>query len=111
MLPLDPNGSSIILHAYCFMPDHVHLLLRPKQGEDVTSFVRVYKGKTTRAYWEMGGRGKLWQRGFYDHILRNGESMRAIAKYILENPVRKGISKSIIDYPFSGSAVFDKDTL
>lgn len=111
LLPLAPEGSDVVLYAYCFMPDHVHLLLRPKQGKDVTSFVQAYKGRTTHTYWKTGGRGKLWQRGFYDHILRSDEGLRATARYILENPVRKGIAKSLIDYPFSGSAVFDKDAL
>ena len=79
--------------------------------KDVTSFVQAYKGRTTRTYWKMGGRGKLWQRGFYDHILRSEEDLQDVTRYILENPVRKGIVKSLVEYPFSGSAVFDKNVL
>ena len=111
MLPLTAESADIVLYAYCFMPDHVHLLLRPGQGKDVTSFVQTYKEKTTRTYWKKGGRGRLWQRGFYDHILRSEENLQHVTRYILENPVRKGIANSFVDYPFSGSAVFDKNVL
>lgn len=101
----------MILYAYCFMPDHVHLLLRSEEGRDPIRFVQAYKGKSTRTYWEVGGRGKLWQRGFYDHILRQEEDVRQVARYILENPIRKRMVESLVEYPFSGSFVFDKDEL
>ncbi|CAO0819823.1 transposase [Desulfarculales bacterium] len=36
----------------------------------------------------------IWQRGFYDHTLRGGESLLEIAKYIWTNPVRSGLVAS-----------------
>ncbi len=93
------------LYAYCVMPDHVHVLLQPN-GVDLIQFVQAVKGKTTRIYWKLGGAGKLWQRGFHDHILRGEESLHGIAQYILANPVRAGLTDDIVAYPFSGSTVF-----
>ena len=104
------NGE-MILYAYCFMPDHVHLLLSPEGGQDVESSIQSYKSKTTRIYWETGNRGRLWQHGFYDHILRQEENIKQVARYILDNPVRKGLIDDFRKYPFSGSLVFDKDDL
>ena len=87
------------------MPDHIHVLLQPNGGS-LIQYVQAVKGKSTRTYWEQGGRGKLWQRGFYDHILRSEESLPCIAQYILANPVRAGLTDVIGAYPFCGSTVF-----
>jgi len=98
------------LFAFCVMPDHVHILLRPN-GSDPIQYVQTVKGKTTRAYWKLGGVGKLWQRGFYDHILRSEESLFRIAQYILVNPVRAGLTDVLGAYPFCGSTVFKIEEL
>jgi len=98
------------LYAYCVMPDHVHVLFQPNTG-DLIQYVQAVKGKTTRVYWKLGGSGKLWQRGFHDHILRCEESLHAIAQYILANPVRAGLADDIVAYPFSGSTMFKIEEL
>ena len=95
------------VYAYCFMPDHLHLLFSPAAGCDAVRFVQLLKGKSTRVFWASGGEGKLWQRGFYDHILRKDEGLGEVARYILDNPVRKGLVRKASDYPYSGSFVFD----
>jgi len=99
------------LYAYCIMPDHVHVLLAPRDNQDVIRTIQAVKSRTTHTYWELGGTGKLWQRGFYDHILRQHEDIQQVARYILANPVRAGLAEDIVSYPYSGSLVFDKEDL
>ena len=41
----------------------------------------------------------LWQKGFHDRAIRHDEDIVAIARYIIANPVRAGLVKSIRDYP------------
>ena len=89
-----------ILHAWCVMPDHVHLLI---DDVDVTAFVRVFKGKlTSSARWTDPAR-RLWQRSFHDHALRSGECVEKTVRYILSNPVRAGIVAVASQYRWSGS--------
>ncbi len=91
------------LMAYCLMPDHLHLLVSPSEGaRPVPQYVQAFKSLCTRAFWASYGEGKLWQRGFYDHIVRKEENLIEIAKYILYNPVRKWLSDAPEDYRFSG---------
>jgi len=45
----------------------------------------------------------LWQKGYYEHVLRDEEDSKEIAFYIIANPVRAGLVQSPDDYPFSGS--------
>ena len=98
------------LYAFCVMPDHVHVLLQPNDI-DLIQYVKAVKGKSTRAFWKLGGVGKLWQRGFYDHILRSEESLLRVVRYILANPVRAQLTDDISAYPFSGSTVFKIEEL
>jgi putative transposase len=96
------NGFDVL--AYCFMPDHVHLLVEGNEGADLIEFVRVFKQRTAYYYKNAAG-NPLWQRSFHDRVLRGEEGTEAVARYIWNNPVRKGLASSATDYPFIGSFV------
>ena len=86
------------LIAYCLMPDHLHVLVQA--GEDAKAlreFVRGFKSYCSVATPVATNR-KLWQRGFYEHILRKEENVADIAEYILNNPVRKGLVEEMDQY-------------
>ena len=44
-----------------------------------------------------------WQKDFYDHILKKHEDIAVQVRYILDNPIRKGLVSSWQGYPFKGS--------
>lgn len=95
------------VHAYCAMPDHLHALLTgldPKSN--LLSFLRTFKQTTGHEYLHQFHR-VLWQKKFYDHVLRPRDNAARIAGYIWMNPVRKGICEDPRDYPYSGSSMFD----
>ena len=89
--------------AYCFMPDHVHLLVEGgNSNADMKHFVVSFKQKT--AYWFKRIYGaKLWGANYYEHVLRNDEATKAVARYIIQNPVRKELVEDCGTYPYSGS--------
>jgi putative transposase len=89
--------------AYCFMPDHLHLLVIGQDDRsNAKKFVSLFKQKN--GYWFKKNYNKnLWHISYYDHILRKEESIEGIASYILENPVRKGFVSDYREYPFSSS--------
>jgi REP element-mobilizing transposase RayT len=89
------------LYVYCLMPDHLHILISPRDtGTSISDFIKSFKSLTTRIYWKFSDKGKLWQRGFYDHIVRKEEDLVEITKYILNNPVRKGLVEVDQEYPY-----------
>ncbi|HBL52491.1 MAG TPA: hypothetical protein DDZ34_00090 [Syntrophaceae bacterium] len=96
--------------AYCFMPDHLHFLAEGgKEDADLKKFIKDYKQKTGYQYTKrksMNGH-KLWQPGYYEHVLRETEDTDAVLRYILENPVRKGLVAHYLDYRYSGSLAMD----
>ncbi len=105
------SATGTTVYAYCFMPDHAHLLVALPGGVHLSRFVQAFKGRSTRAFWEHGGSGRLWQRGFYDHVLRAEEDVREMARYIVANPVRRGLVQDFREYGGSGSLAFPLDDL
>ncbi|MDH4222776.1 MAG: transposase [candidate division Zixibacteria bacterium] len=93
---------------YCFMPDHLHLLLVGEENSDLIKFIRTYKQLSGYGYKKITGKN-LWQKSFYDHILRKEENIAQVVRYILENPTRKGLVANFVEYPFSGSLEYDKE--
>jgi putative transposase len=93
------HGFTIL--AYCFMPDHLHLLVQASDGSRLVSFVQHFKQVTGYGFRRRTGQ-KLWQRSFFDHVVRKEEDLREIADYIWGNPVRAGLVESREAYPFSG---------
>ena len=97
------RSMEFAVHAYCFMPDHVHLLCEGLTAESrLLGFVSRFKQRTAFEYLQKNG-AALWQFKFYDHILRGSDSVDRVAWYIWMNPVRKGLCGGPLDYPFSGS--------
>jgi len=97
----------IKIYAYCFMPDHLHLLA---EGDELIKFVKEFKQLTGYRYKQKTGE-KLWQKSYYDHILREGEKVKEVADYIFKNPVREGLVEDFLEYPHSGSFEFNKEDL
>ena len=80
--------------AFVVMPEHLHWLMRLSEGQDLSSVVRSVKAIFSR---RLGC--AIWQKGFYDHAIRRDADLRAIARYIIANPLRAGLVVSIGEYP------------
>jgi putative transposase len=94
---------SIAIHAYCLMPDHFHLLLEGLHSTtDLLEFVKSVKTKSSAPYMRKNTT-PLWQKKFYDHILRSNDSPDDVAWYIWKNPVRASLCRRPEEYPFLGS--------
>ena len=103
------SGFAIV--AYCFMPDHLHLLVEAQsEASDCLRFIKRAKQFSGYHFKQRFGTA-LWQRYGYEHVLRGDEDTLSVARYILENPVRARIVASVEDYPFLGSTVYAVRTI
>jgi putative transposase len=103
--------QAFAIFAYCFMPDHLHLLVEGQSdGADLITFAKDIKQRIAYHYPRTHG-GDIWQKGYFERVLRDDEATLTVAKYILANPVRKDLVKEPRDYPFSGSAVWTWEQL
>ena len=96
-------GERIAIIVYCFMPDHVHLLVQGEsEPSDCRRFISLAKQYSGFEYSRRFGR-RLWQRYAFERVLRESEPTSVVARYILENPVRAGLARDVGEYPFAGS--------
>jgi putative transposase len=96
-------GCEFHVHAYCVMPDHMHVFAEGATGtSNLLKFIKSFKQETAVEFARRTHR-RLWQFKYYDHILRRADSFESIAWYIWLNPVRKGLCRTPEDYPFAGS--------
>ena len=79
------------ISAYCFMPDHLHLVLTAAdECADFQRFMANWKQRSGCHFKKLTGE-RLWQESYFDHVLRDEETWTAM-KYVFENPVRRGLS-------------------
>lgn len=89
------------VEAYCFMPDHLHLLLVGSDDSALVPCIKRFKQRTAYVY-RRRTRLALWERSYYDHVLRSDEDIAVVADYIWDNPVRANLVQDRAGCPFSG---------
>ena len=100
------ESHSFNVNAYCFMPDHLHLVVMGESDSaSLPRFMQAFKSLAARETATLGI-AKPWQKGFYDHVLGDGESIDATALYAFLNPVRAGLVRRVEEWPYSGSFMF-----
>ena len=93
--------ADVTLLAWVLMPDHVHWLMQLGDAGSLTGAVSRLKSASARlANQACHTQGTIWARAFHDHALRHDEEVRAVARYIVCNPVRAGLVERVGDYPF-----------
>jgi REP element-mobilizing transposase RayT len=118
---------TIAVGRYVLMPDHVHLFVSGGADFNLEMWARGLKravskvvaarvtravslkpesardesARETRAATPDG----IWQRGFFDHLLRSEESYAEKWEYVRQNPVRAGLVARAEDWPFQGEIV------
>ena len=94
---LEKRHKEIVCLDYVIMPNHIHFILQVNDNDDdgIPDIIDEYKSRTTVRYiksvkeqgWSRFN-GKLWQRSYWDDIIRNERQLRFIQNYIFNNPIR-----------------------
>lgn len=84
---------NVLLDGYVIMPDHVHLILTVQNGNVRADNIRPYKsvsnvvGQMKR--WVSKQIGfSVWQKSYYEHIIRNEKEYIEARQYVLNNPLK-----------------------
>jgi putative transposase len=96
---------------YCFMPEHLHLVLIGRtESSNVLRGIETFK--QTTGYWLGRQYSELkWRRSFYDRIIRHPSELAQKIRYTIENPVRRGLVNNWQDYPYTGAIGLDLNEL
>ncbi|MFA7171944.1 MAG: transposase [Kiritimatiellia bacterium] len=111
------HGEHYHLHAWCIMPNHVHILVEP-----LTNLAGIIQGwKSYTARWvlrqnhclqlRIPGPKRLWMREYWDRYIRNFEHYQKAVNYIHRNPVIAGLCQSPEDWPWSSAKLVCARTL
>ncbi|MFC3282934.1 REP-associated tyrosine transposase [Litchfieldella rifensis] len=91
--------------SFIVMPDHVHWLFSLGRHASLGKVIRRFKGRSAMLVNQSLGReGSVWQRGYHDRAIREDEDIRAVARYIVANPLRAGLVNDIGQYPLWDAA-------
>ena len=103
---LEEHGRTMTLHVAVVMPDHVHLIFTANRKSDGWNFslpeiLQAVKSRSARGVNSVLHRsGPVWQQESFDHVLRSNESLGEKIDYVCMNPVRAGLVKDWIEYPW-----------
>jgi REP element-mobilizing transposase RayT len=87
------DGNRYRLLAWCVMPNHVHVIFQPFAGHALARILHSWKSFTAKEIKRESNRGgAVWQKEYYDHLLRDGDQLTRAVRYIAENPARAGLS-------------------
>ena len=99
------------MDAFVILPDHIHALWTLPSGDaDFSTRWRLIKidfskslPKTERLSEVRRARGErgIWQRRFWEHLIRDEEDYRRHVEYCYINPVKHGLVGRVVDWPFS----------
>lgn len=97
--------------ALVILPDHLHIIMTlPKEDSDYSLRVNLIKSNFSRADPKdetiSGSRKKkrergVWQRRFWEHVIRDGDDYERHVNYIHNNPVKHGYVKNPTDWQYS----------
>ena len=94
-LKLASDLYAVQLDPYVIMPNHIHFICTIDQtratarvGTTLGRIIGALKSLAANQCRKKGLEGKLWQRGFYEHVIRNERDYREIWDYIDGNPAR-----------------------
>lgn len=86
--------------AFVVMPEHLHWLMTLREGNTLDKVMASVKSVSSHKVNKLLQRtGKIWQEGYHDHALRKDEDVVEVARYLVANPLRAGLVKSVNDYP------------
>jgi putative transposase len=102
VLRLNVAAGKFQLHECVVMPDHLHLLMTLPGDTTMEKTMQLIKGGFSyRLKKEFGYQGEVWQRGFSEIRISDGQSFMQHREYIVQNPVKRGLVDTAERYPYS----------
>ncbi|MBI2682448.1 MAG: transposase [Acidobacteriales bacterium] len=80
------------LFAWCIMPNHVHAVFKLRPAWELATIIHSWKSYSAKAInRRLHRRGTLWQREYYDHLVRDQDELWQTIRYVLRNPEKAGL--------------------
>ena len=101
------QDHDVAVGRYVIMPEHIHLFVAfPRVGITLPSWVGSLRNVIGKRLLKLGISKPHWQEGFFDHLLRSGESYSQKWNYVRMNPVRAKLCETPETWPYQGEIVW-----
>jgi len=87
--------------AHVVLHDHMHWILRPEDGVSFSDIVSAVKRDVSWRLKSQGAKGPLWQKRFYDHVIRDEDDLARHLDYVHYSPVKHGYVARPAEYALS----------
>ena len=101
---LEIKFSNIRIDKFVIMPDHIHVIITLRHLDvnvNIPKILQHFKTRTTNDYisavkngYLPAFYGKVWQKSYYDHVIRNQQDFNEVWEYIENNPLKLELLKS-----------------
>lgn len=108
------NKFHFKLLGFAILPNHIHLLIIPPEGRNVSDVMHHVNGVFASRYNRIQKQtGRVIQRRFWDHVIRNDEDFNEKLNYIHNNPIKHGLAGEFEDWQYSSwrNYYLDDDSL
>jgi putative transposase len=94
---LPRHYPGVSLDAFVVMPNHIHGIVfvgagspRPSSGQTLSNIIGYFKYQSTKRINELRNSpgAPFWQRNFFEHVIRDDDSLNRVREYIITNPER-----------------------
>ena len=99
------SDHNIAVGRYVLMPDHIHLFVCGPDDFELGKWMGSLKQCLAKHVIHAPSADPIWQRRFFDHVLRSDESYEQKWNYVRENPVRAGLVTNAEDWPYAGEII------
>ncbi len=104
------------IYASVVLPEHLHLVLNPQNIKEYPKIIRAIKYNFSKMIKDGGiaippyakFSTNIWQRGYWEHTIRDEEDLYKHLDYIHYNPIKHGLAESAKDWAFSSFNKFVK---
>lgn len=92
------------LLGFCLLPNHFHLVLELADQTALSQFMQWLLTSHVRRYHKhYGSSGHIWQGRFKSFPVQRDEHLMTVLRYVLQNPVRAGLSDTVHEWPWSSA--------
>ena len=96
------NHQTVKVFCFCLMPNHFHLVLEPAHQTALSHFMQWLLTSHVRRYHKhYGSSGHVWQGRYKSFPVQRDEHLITVLRYVLQNPVRAGLSSTAHEWQWS----------
>ena len=99
------SEHNIAVGRYVILPEHIHLFVCGPDDFDLGKWIGMLKQRVAKSVMRAPSADPVWQRRFFDHVLRSSESYAEKWNYVRDNPVRAGLVVNADDWPYAGEII------